>query len=225
MERGGSGNEASTEELSRKGRDCRPPSSYQEFLFPRHQNFRPPLLLFFLLPSLHVLISYRTQCSERERIWSWLQQPPSLRNEFMPWGRCLGNESGRVVYPRERERETFISPESKIWGLLVACVNVSLSGWFVYPLWFIYRMNQRARTGGGRGSGVPRWKRFGEQTFGKGFLRIYKRTNLPWSWIYLPGIFRLATISLRCRLFFTPSYQGINFRSEREISKNLLSVR
>lgn len=51
MERGGSGNEASTEELSRKGRDCRPPSSYQEFLFPRHQNFRPPLLLFFLLPS------------------------------------------------------------------------------------------------------------------------------------------------------------------------------
>lgn len=59
------GNEASTEEVSRgKREDCRPPSSYQQFLFPRHQNFRP-----LLLPStLHVLISYRTQCSERERI-------------------------------------------------------------------------------------------------------------------------------------------------------------
>lgn len=48
-----------------KREDCRPPSSYQQFLFPRHQNFRP---LLSLLPTLHVLISYRTQCSERERI-------------------------------------------------------------------------------------------------------------------------------------------------------------
>ena len=115
------GNEASTEEVSRgKREDCRPPSSYQQFLFPRHQNFRPLLLphpphLNFLQNAMFREGTHLKKLAGRANSRPLFETSLCLE-DGVSGTRVAGSSTRKRKRERERERERLLFRPSQRYG-------------------------------------------------------------------------------------------------------------